>query len=289
MPSYLFNDTFQSYSLGNGTPTGFWQDGVVFTSQFRQFASPGLSGNTGIVYALFGTIAWPVNSLTGGTVVTSTSVFWSSLGFGQNTGTLQLAYVGPGPNYNTVVPLQVIYEFDGSVSVLVAGAPKVNSLISVVQQNVWMYNQLVVSVGGVIIGGVQYLAFDFAMSVNGELVLNSSGFITSAVVVNATVGIGINQWQFTVGNSYLGEIVATSDLQSIPFYPNPGSPLHARNSQLAVEVIKMNQFRQGRVSQLAVELVKAPNSRNARTSQIIVELILKNGSAKSKGFHVIES
>lgn len=289
MPSYLFNDTLQSYAVGNGTPSGFWQVGTVFTSAFQQFASPGLAGNTGIVYALFGTIAFPTNNLTPGTLVTQTSVFWSALGNGVNTGTTQLAYVGPGPTFNTAIPVQVIFEADGSISVLVAGVNKFNSLTAVVQQNVWMYCQLEVLIGSIAIGPNTFLTFDVQLGVNGKLLIDTGGPAISSIVVNGAVGVGINQWQYLVGNGYLGEIVATSDIQTIPFFPNPGSPMHARISQIAVEAIKMNQFRQGRVSQVAVELATQPTTRNARISQIIVELIMKGGSIKSGGFHVIES
>lgn len=290
MPSYIINDTLQSYSLGPGLPTGFDSLGT-FVSEFDQTASPGLAGKTGIYYRLFGNVWYPSNTFLGGTLVTATSVFWEVLGGinagpGSGTGTFIFDYVNP-VSFTGSTPIQVIFENDGTVSVAVTGATKVNSFVPVVQNGVWMYCQLNLSVGSITILGVTYLTFAFQLAVNGQVVINETAPIISAITVDPSVGVGINRWKLNTG--LFGELVFTSGLEAIPFYPNPGSAIYNRNSQLVVETIQMNQFRQGRISQLAMELIKAPNSRNARISQIIVELILKNGSIKSGGFHVIES
>ena len=290
MPSYVFNDTLQEYSVGNGIPTGFVDIGIVFTSQFNQTPSPGQAGNTGIVYELNGIIGFPTQSLAAGYTTTTTTVNFSTLS-GSGIGTIALACVNPNSPYTTSIPLQITWEADATVSVAVFGATKINSLIPVLEVGTWIYCQLVVTVGEINIGGTNYLTFDFLFAANGQEIINSVGSITSGIIVDPDIGVGINQWQFGLGGAaYYGELVATSDIQAIPFYPNPGSPLHGRSAAIVTEVIKSNQFRQGRICQMPVELIKMPNSRNVRVSQIVVEIIRQNkGTTNPNEFRVIET
>lgn len=289
MPSYIFEDYFNSYSPGPGIPTGFQGQGIVFTSQFIDTSvgppptpAPGFYERTGKIYELFGTISYPVNANLAFTGTLQTSVWWETFGFGNTSFSpvlLNLTSTDPAHPTSQLSLLTILIESDGSLSGLVPGAGKKNTLSQVWFPLTWQMFQVRVSLGNTLIGGVSYIVVTYYVAVDGVVVLNNVIAITNVPVASTWDGAGdVNQWNFTgsPNGQILGMFAATATLETIPSFVSPATTIHSLASQLVVEQLKLPSNQKGRVSQLIVEQAKFPSNRNARVSQIIVELMRKN-------------
>lgn len=278
--AFLFNDTLQSYALGPGTPTGFEQKGLVFLSQFEEPASPtpapGYYERQGVIYALFGQIAWPVDADLSGSSTATTSVAYytlKDLTDPGTPGTLQLASCDP-VSLQSATLLSVVFESDGSVSLSAPGA-KINSLLPVDQYADWWLVQVTASFGSITVGGISVVTVTCSLAVSGQ-VLISGAVLTTNIPVSTlwNTSSGINQWLFTgpPNGVYFGEFAATTTLETLPWFPNPAPTVRSLDSQMVVEL--MSQFNpNARLTQGVVELMSnfVPN---ARCTQMVVELII---------------
>jgi len=298
----IFNDTFQSYNAGNGVPAGFQLEGIVFNDLFINTGSqpsptpaPGFYEKTGIIYLLFGSIRFPTNVNLNNYITQNTSVWWSTYGDGNvslSPGTFTLASVNPVSPYSRLDLLSVIFALDGSITVSISGAsPTANTQEQDWYIKTWQLFQLDVTIFSLPKSGVNYFAFTFSLAVDGKVLMaNNSQTSNIPISTSWNNSATCNAWIFTgpANGQYFSEIAATTDLQTVPFFPNPGGVIHAFNSQMVTELIKI-PLNNARTSQMIVERMKQSNVTNARVSQMIVELIRKGGFALTGGFNVRES
>jgi len=293
MPTYIINDNLQSYSPGSGAPNNFNGIGIVFGSQFIRGSAnpspspaPGFYEKTGIYYSLFGQIAFPLNANLAGYPTQNTTVIWSALGDGSvsfNPGTLILASTDPSNPNNIINLLEISVESDGSITGSMLGA-KVNSLNQNWYPKTWQIFQVDANFTSDLIGSIHYIGCTFSVAVNGIVVI-SNAILTSTIQTASTWNGSpdVNQWIWTGtpnGQNY-GEFAITAALETIPTYPNAGSP-KALISQMVVEQLLLPSDANVRVSQMIVEQMLLPSNANARISQMVVELI-KNYKASPSG------
>jgi hypothetical protein len=304
MPTFIFDDDFSSYTLGPGIPNGFAVASTGGSGEFDQptpppTPAPGFYEQTGKIFKLSGGIDYPATP--GGIAATAqTTVWWTTLGIpdtataGFAVGLLNLSSQNPSPPFAVAGLLQVILEADYTLSVLVNGATKANTLVQAIYPYTWQIIQLIAQFGVHIILGVTYVAITFSLVVNGEILINAVNKVSSTPVSDLWDNSSdMNQWQFTGGgilgaNTYFSEIAATADIQPIPSYPSAGAP-NALVSQMAVDVISVPSSRNGRATQLIVEAIKQPSNRDARVSQMIVELIKKRNPNAGGGWLTYEA
>ena len=284
MPTFIFNDTFQTYPPGNGYPSGFANNGPIFDSTFINTGAqpspspaPGFYEKTGIIYFLFGKISFPLNTDLAAYPTNATTIAWSTLSTAGVPGTVQLASIDPvaltGP---TLLTFQ--FEADNSVSLVAPGAPKVNSLVQSFQGTTWDFYSMNVTFGIATVGGTDYITVTANLYLNGLPLMTGAFFQTSVTVASTWNNAPtVNQWSFLGGQpgEYFSEIAATADIETLPFYPNPGSPIHVLTSNVMAEIVNLPPPGNARTSQIAAEFVNLPPPPNARTSQFIVELISK--------------
>lgn len=295
--AYLVQDNFQSYSPGNGYPSGFVNNGTVFQSYFTDASSIAQPPDfdtfwerSGIIYVLQGDIQYPVLADTGSTLSTDTSVFWATLGsgaqFGSPIGMASLYNATPAPALSTEV-MTLVLESDASITISAPGAVSVNTLLPFFSANCWTYFQMDVSCSAYLSGGVAYLQLTVSLAVNGNVVISGAVFQTTLAVLGLPTGTAqVSQWGYQGGSSlnksYFGEFAITNDLQAFPTWPFPGSPINNRISGVNTEVVKIpdTSVRNMRLSGANTEVVKAPSNRNMRLSQLVVEIIISTaGSA----------
>lgn len=300
MPSYLFNDTLQSYGAGPGFPNGFDGVGIVFGSNFIDTGSivspspaPGYYEKTGIIYELFGQIAFPVNALLSNNPTSQTSVAFYTLSNDFNPGTVQLCSTNPTSPFAQIVLLQTVIEQDASISLLAPGATKANSLLPLQISNTWMLVQVTAQLSTYVSGGSTYISVLASCAVNGQVLIVNTLFLTT-ILVSATWNNSatINQWMFSGGpnGQFFSEFAATTDIEPLPFYPNLSGTVHCFDSQMVTEVLAKFPNGNLRLSQAITELT-SNSPRNVRMSQSIVEL-LYNGTIVPTGlggFYVRES
>jgi hypothetical protein len=263
MPAYVFNDNLQSYSPGSGYPNGFFGNGVIFQNEFISgSASPtpspvGFFENTGIYFAFAGdTLTYPVDtSLGGGT--SQTSVAW--WGFGKDPqfapGGLTLVSASPVSPYPGVTLLTVQFETDNSISVIAPGAQSINSLIQAFDYFTWTFFSVTASFGQTLVGSIEVVTVTVSVYVNGVPLISGVTLVTNYPVASLWNGSpGINQWNFIT--AIYGYLAGTTDLQALPFYPAPVSPITAKAPQLIAEFANL------------------PNPPYAWTPQLIVEIII---------------
>ena len=283
--AYIFNDNLQGYSPGNGVPSGFFENGITFDSEFiLGSASPtpspiGYYENTGIYYVLFGgPISFPVNSLLSSYGTATTTVAWQGIAISAQVhypGSIVISAIDPFSLQGPAL-LKVQFQADNSVSLLAPGATTINSLVQSFTWLDWQFYSLTASYSAV--GG-------FAV-ITASLYLNNIPLISGAVMVTTfpvtslwNTLAPINQWNFQSGvYGYLG---ATSDIQPLPFYPSPVTPRHAKATQMMAELINLPSPGNARVSQIISEFANLPSPPNARVSQLIVEII--QGPMNSNG------
>lgn len=296
--TFLVDDDLQSYSVGNGTPTGFNAVGIVFGSEFLEPASPtpapGYYERTGIIYELFGQIAYPVNGLLAGSAVNSTTIGFYTLSNNGLPGTLLLSSTNPS-TLGQIVLLQTRFEADGTVSLVAPGVNPKNSLVPVFLYDTWMFIQVTASFSQYPVSGVPFIAITADLAINGEMMITGFVFFTS-IPLSATWdgGSNINQWNFVgaPNGQFFGGFYITDDIQSLPWFPNPAMTVNALDSQMIIELQQQSPNIAGRLSQAIVEIQRQVSNRNARATQIIVE-IMHNGTitpiSGSGGFYVRES
>ena len=282
MPSYIFNDTLQTYPPGPGFPANFHGLGIVFLSQFSSPPSPtpapGYYERTGIIYELFGTIAFPLDADLALYPTNATTVCWATLSNNGAPGTVQLFSTDPANPTTGSQPLAtVVFEPDASVSIAVPGAAKINSLIPIFPYDTWEFFQLTASFGSILIGTDVFVTVNCYLAVNGTVLISNAIFVTNVLVSGLwNAAPSVNQWVFTgpANGQFFGEFAATQTIETLPFFPNPGTPLASHNSQMVVEL--MEQFSpNARMTQGVVELV-TQYTPNARVTQMVVELIVSN-------------
>ena len=264
MPAYIFDDNLQSYSPGTGYPNGFQGNGVIFTNRFvNGSASPtpspvGFYENQGIYFSFFGdALAFPTTPNLATYATDQTSVAWWAWGEdpGFPPGGLQLISQNPGVPNNFFTLLEVQFQADNSVSLIVPGAPTVNSLAQVFDYFTWTFFSLTASFSSTVSGGVTVVTVTVSMSVNGVSIFSGEFFVSSVPVASLwNVLPTINEWQFPTAN--YGYLAGTTDIQALPFYPAPGTTINAKSPQMAAEFANL------------------PSPPNARGSQLIVEIIM---------------
>lgn len=263
-------------------PSGFHGLGIVFLSEFSTPPSPtpapGYYERTGIVYELFGQIAFPLDVDLALYPTNQTTVCWATLSNNGKPGTLNLFSTDPAnPISGAQILASVVFEADASVSIAAPGAPKINSLVPIFPYNTWALFQLTAFFGSVLIGGQFYVSITASLAVNGKVLISSGVFVTNILVSGLwNAAPSANQWVFTgaANGQFFGEFAATQTIETLPFYPNPGSPLASHDSQMVVEL--MEQFApNARLTQGVVELM-TQYAPHARTSQMVVELIISN-------------
>jgi len=262
-PAYVFNDNLQSYSPGSGYPSGFDGSGVVFTHDFIDgSASPtpspvGFYENTGIYFSFFGdALEFPPTAAAGSTATGTTSVAW--WGWGQDPqfppGGLQLLSINPGNPSNVFTLLTVQFEIDNSITIKAPGAGFVNSLAQVFDYFTWTFFSLNASFGTTVSGGVTVVTVTVNLNVNGVSVFSGVTLITTVPTSSLWNLIsGINQWHFSTGN--YGYLAATSDIQSLPFYPAPSATINAKAPQMIAEFVNLPAPPQAWAAQLIVEII----------------------------------
>lgn len=298
----LINDTLQSYAPGPGVPNQFNGFGIVFNSEFIDTGTipspsqaPGFYEKVGIIYALFGTISYPINALLSSIAVQQSTVYWSTLaplGGTSSPGVFSLSNTSPTTPFNQIVLLQVSFPSDNSVSINIPGNNPFNSLIPAFLYDTWHEYSLAVTIGSVTISGVLYYTVTVSMTVDGFPILTGISAVTSIPLsASWNNAATVNQWLFTgiANGDYFSEFAITNDIQSLPWYPNLVMTRNARMSQDVVELIMQPLSRNVRMSQAITELIAQPSTRNARMSQAIVELILQGTFSAGPGFYVRES
>lgn len=263
-PAYVFNDDLQSYSPGSGYPSGFHGSGVVFGHNFvNGSASPtpspvGFYENTGIYFDFFGDdVTFPDDTLLAGFATDSTTVSWWA--WGQDPqfppGGLQLISVNPGTLAQQTL-LKVQFELDNSVTLIAPGAANINSLFQVFDYFTWTFFSLSAFFSSTIIGGTTVVTVTVNMYANGVPIFSSVNIITTVPVVTLwNLLPGINQWNFPT--AFYGYLAATSDIQSLPFYPAPAVSINAKSTQMIAEFANLPAKPHARAAQLIVEIVIA--------------------------------
>lgn len=287
MPVIFFDDNLQSYSAGPGIPSGFQTQGIVFVSEFEQPASPtpapGFYERTGIVYGLFGSIAYPVDANLASTATQNATTVWATLSANGQPGTVELFSTDPtNPTTGAQPVISVIVEPDATVSVSCPGATKVNSQIPIFPYLTWNLFQMTCAFSA-LPGTPPLLIVGVELYVNGTFMLSAS-IVTNINVLGLWNGLPtINQWVFTgpPNGQFFGEFYADDTVETLPFYPFPGTPLNSHVSQIITE-LGMQYSPNARLTQAITELV-TQYSPNARCTQMIVELIVAQG-APAGGF-----
>lgn len=305
MPDFIFNDTFVEYSAGPLIPNSFQAGpgniGLLFNSliidtgtQPSPSPAPGFYEKTGNVYFLFGPISFPINNNLADNVTPTTSVFWSTLALAGNTsspGVLILCTTNPETPDNPIVILTTAFEADNSLSILVPGAQPLNTLFQSYSYDTWHDFMIIVQLRSLVIDGVSYIVVSLSLMINGLLYFDGVQLVSNIALSSTWNGQAtLNQWIFNgiANGDYFSEIAATTDIQTLPFYPNPVDTVNALMSTATVETIQKSFSPSGRTSQLVVETVEQP-IRKARMSQAVVELILKGTFSGQQGFYVRES
>ena len=303
MPTFVFNDDFSSYPLGPGFPSG-WANNGSASGEFDQPASPtpapGYYEKSGNIFKLTGQMEFPPSSSLGG-VSNETTVWWTTIGIPDvataafSVGQLELCSTNPTTQAQAGL-VSVILEADYTISVAVNGAAKVNTEQQVIFPFTWQQIQFNAIFGSQIVGGINLVTVAFSLAVNGAIWINRLGspVISGTQVANLwNAASSFNQWLLTGANqlganTYFSEIAATTTNESVPSYPNPALTVNSLVSQLAIDVIKVPPFVDGRVTQVIVETAKIPTTRFARMTQIIVEII-KQKSITAGGWNVYEA
>ena len=295
--AFLVEDNLQSYSVGPGIPSGFNDVGIVFGSEFLEPASPtpapGYYERQGIVYELFGQIAWPVNGDLTATSAVTTSIGFYTLSNNGLPATLLLSSTNP-VTLGQIVLLQTRFEADGTISLVAPGVPAVNSLIPVFLYDTWMFIQVTASFSSYTSSGNTFISVTGSLAVNGEVMIAGFVFFTD-ILVSATwnAGFSINQWNFVgaPNGQFFGGFYITDDIQALPWFPQPADVINSLDSQMIIELQQNSPNVVGRMTQGILELNRQVGSRNGRMTQAIVEL-MHNGVITpigTGGFYVRES
>jgi hypothetical protein len=265
MPAYIFDDNLQSYSPGNGYPNGFQGNGTIFTNRFiNGAASPtpspvGFYENQGIYFSFFGDgLAFPTTPNLPTYSTDETSVAWWAWGEDPQfaPGGLQLISQNPGVPNNVFTLLEVQFQADNSVSLIVPGAAPLNSLAQVFDYFTWTFFSLTAAFSSTVVGGVTVVTVTVSMSVNGVSIFSGEFFASGVPVASLWNTLpSINEWVFPTAN--YGYLAATTDLQSLPFYPAPGTTINAKSTQMIAEFANLPSPPDARVAQLIVEIVLA--------------------------------
>jgi hypothetical protein len=295
--STLVQDDLQSYSVGPGIPAGFNDVGIVFGSEFLEPASPtpapGYYERVGIVYELFGQIAWPTNGLLAGSSTPTTTVGFYTLSNNGLPATLLLSSTNP-TTLGQIVLLQTKFEADGTISLIAPGVAPKNSLVPVFLYDTWMFVQVTASFSQYTLSGNTLIAITADLAINGEPMITGFVFFTSVLLSSTwNGGSNFNQWNFVgaPNGQFFGGFYITNDIQSLPWFPQPATIINALDSQIIVELQQNSPNIAGRITQGIVELQQQPSSRNGRMTQGIVEL-MHNGvitPVGTGGFYVRES
>lgn len=299
-----FSDDFSSYTPGTTNLTG-WINNFQGLTQFATVVDfgtqTGSSSATGFFErsghgALLNNEAIVFQDINNQADVVGSQIVWAGFSAGNRTPMIyvdnvnlssgtssnptQFANLG-GLIVNTDYTMSFICPSTQSGGLFQGAAYIATTTNQVVFPYTWQYFQAQFLMSTILLSGTTYVKIACTLLVNGTQVLNGTGIpninITS---LWTTPTPAINQWRFSGGPGYIGEMTnyianGTSTLPPIATWPAPGTPLQARVTQGMVELAAKNDVRAGRVTQGVVEIPAIPNLRYARVTQGVVEIVAR--------------
>jgi hypothetical protein len=228
----IYDDDFQSYTLGTGAPFGSW---ILDPSAITNAIVSG-SGPTGTTqsYRVLGTVAVDPTVTS---FQTSFSEFFSlrKLGDGLHSGAFAAFANGPNGTGHTFTLVALQVEKDGTISVVGPDSTVIaNSIDDWFEYNVVNFIQVNVQVSDVLVLGVLMINVNVQVGLNGRQVLsiNHTSNTPVAQLVHATSEV--NRFQLLSTDGFYGAFTLDS-LQSMVSYPHLGTP-QALAQQAVAEV-----------------------------------------------------
>lgn len=192
-----------------------------------------------------------------------------------NTSGVQLAAIG----YNAD---GTFYVQSGSVFICASADP--------LEFDVWMYLQVDLVFGSIIVMGTNFVNVNAQVTLNGKKIADSGAPITSSVTVaSCPLGLGVNDYEFSPPG-FLGGLIdnitiSTPSNGGTPYFPHPGSPF-ARLTQADIEVVEAVTNANLRLTQGAIEVLESPTTANLRLTQAVIELVTAGGGG---GWEIYEA
>lgn len=299
----LFDIAFTTYTVGATNITGFYNvngvsNVVDLGTMTGSSSATGFFERTG--HALH--LAEILHQET--TEVPASQVTWAGFGPGINmpiTAVDNAAISSGTVGGATYIPIAAIFVNDDYTASFVTASTQSGGLYSgsayiqtttqqVIYPYTWQYFQVNWGFDSVIIASNTYLTVTCTFGIEGTTVINATA--TTATQINSlyTADADMNQWRFFCqgGAGYLDAItcITVNGTDTLPpigtisgtttisaTWPHPGSPLHARFTEAAVEVARGPTNFAGRLTQGAVEVSRQPTTRFARYTQGVVEII----------------
>lgn len=240
----IYDDDFQSYSLGASVPFGSWQLETAITNVI-------VAGNcpTGMTksFRLFGGV---VLDPTIPGYITSFTTFVAL--FKQQRGNVLVFSNGPNLTGHTFEILAIRIETDSTVTV---SGPQTEVLAN--SKDAWFdYNsvnflQVNVTLSDVMVSGVNHIHIACKIALNGVKIIDFSTTTTTAVTDLANATSEVNRFELQAAECYYSAYTLDT-LQAIVSYPHPGSP-QALVYLAAVEANALPDTAQLRVQQAVVE------------------------------------
>lgn len=289
----IFDDDFESYSVGTLVPTGFTNNSFFNDSEVVDFGTAGFFGRTGKGYHLF--LGDIINT---NTAVQNTTVVYATI---RRNGRIPNVRFANTDGTHTVNLLDNFVEPDGSLS-LYSNVPNydstitstliANSLTQEAWENVWAYHQInlqMYSFAGTGTALGTYVGMIANYCINGVSVCGGN-FPTNQLLSSLPLPLAVvSQWGFRADDGYIDDIYGSPINEADGFFPHPGTP-KARVSQGVLETLRRPATlqRAARLSQGVVEIPWLPDAdlRSARVTQGVVEILHR---PRNQGWRVYEA
>ncbi len=247
----IYDDDFQSYTLGTGAPFGSWiLDPAATTNVIVSGFGP--TGTTKS-YRLAG-VAAVDPALTG--FLTSFTEFVAVWKLGG--GTILNCANGPNLSGHTFSIVTVKIENDGTISVI---GPDTNVIQN--SKDAWFdfnssnFFQVNVTLTDVTVGPTTFINIACKIALNGTKIIDFN-FLTNTPVTQLVNGTSeVNRIQLNTNDAFFDAYTLDS-LQSIVSYPHPGTP-------------------KGIVHQGVVEITQLPDTTKVWIQQGVIELLIGLG------------
>lgn len=271
----IYDDDFQSYSIGANVPFGSWKlFPSAFTAQIQAGGSgvPGTDRNLGI---FLGSVILDPAVAGYQTSFTQFLAFKLSPGF---TNGLQIMAFGNGPiGGPSFTLLEIRVEVDSTITIVdsTGAAILANSGDKWLQPNIWHFLQVNVTVSDILVGSTKFVQAAFELGLNGTSIISFTKTLTTVATALFTGTSAINQFILSGGNY---GAYTLQGLVGVPTYPHGGSP-KARINQAAAEVNELPSSGKVRVIQAAAEIDELPSTTKLRVFQMVIEtdLLQKQG------------